>query len=227
MKKIFLISVFFLFLANFSFAKTWTNNIAAGLTFEDLSIGVDKKNADDITQLGYGIDGSYIGFHENGFTAKANVAIGVATSKDVSIQTDKNTNIGAFENVSFGVGYSFVRTDRFLFGSTAMMGVEMSQYSVNSEDEELNGVKYDDLTTSLSLVTFSFGADIFAVFHFSERFGFYANIAARYLIAGDAKIEYKYETSSKSSKKSEILTDDYSLFGNFVIQPTLGVIWRF
>ena len=155
MKKFFISLLAFSVFSGTLFAKQWTNNIGAGMSIPFSTIGVNKNGADDINQLGYGVEGTYIGQHENGFIAKANVSIGLATSKDISVQ-ERNTNLGVFENVALGIGYSFVNTERALFGLAGMAGVELGQYSL---EEEKNS---DSIETSYSLVTVSFGTDIFS-----------------------------------------------------------------
>ena len=221
MKKIFSTLFVLLILTNAIFSKTWTNNVGVGLSSQYSVTGVDDKNLDDKKQLGFGAEGTYIGVHSNGFSVKANIAVGLATSKDIAIQ-DRKTNIGAFENVAIGAGYSFVHSERALFGATAMLGVEMGQYSVDSEDVIYEGVPYDTLTTTLSLLTCSVGEDIFGIFRLSPRFGLFANLSARYIFVGNATTELKYESNSKKRK-----SDDTELFGKFIVQPTLGVIWTF
>ena len=223
---------FFLFLSviftNLVSAKKWTNNVGVGATVSALSIGCDEKDldTDNVFQLGYGISGTYIGLHESGFTAKVDVAVGLATSKDVSIQQNNTINLGAFENIALGVGYSFINKPKILFGSALMVGVEMGQYSVESEDEDFEGVNYETLKTTLSLLTMSTGVDVFAVYRVSENFGLFANLAARYVIFGNSTYEQKYE-KSETGKKSYTITDIFDLNGNYIIQPAIGVIWKF
>ena len=220
MKKFFISLLAFSVFSGTLFAKQWTNNIGAGMSIPFSTIGVNKNGADDINQLGYGVEGTYIGQHENGFIAKANVSIGLATSKDISVQ-ERNTNLGVFENVALGIGYSFVNTERALFGLAGMAGVELGQYSL---EEEKNS---DSIETSYSLVTVSFGTDIFSVYKISERIGFFANLNARWIIAGTARREVTTESKNNGKKKQETDSSSTDLLGKFIVQPSIGVIWSF
>lgn len=227
MKRFFLVASFFFIFAQFSFA--WTNNVGGGFTVPFSITGVEESGSDDIQQLGYGFEGTYIGVHETGFTVKANISFGLDTSKDINLQNQK-TNFGAFENVVIGAGYSFVHTEKTLFGFTAMFGVEFGQYSVKDENGPFtyNEKSYEKKTTSLSLVTTSFGGDIFGIFRFTPRFGFFANVSARGIVTGNAENSEQYESkSNKKATSTEVNTSSSSLFGKFLVQPALGVIWTF
>ena len=232
MKKNLIILFSFIIFTSNVFAKKWTNNIGAGATIPFSIIGLDSKGADDINQVGYGIEGTYIGLHENGFTAKANVSVGAATSKDVAIQ-DRNTNIGVFENIALGAGYSFVNTEKFLFGTTAMLGIELGQYSSKEKDvyidEEISGKSETagDVTTSLSLVTVSLGADIFGICRLNKRLGFFANLNARWILGGTTSSEVKNEWDDGHKTKTLTDSSENDLIGKFIVQPTIGVIWTF
>ena len=225
MKKILFSLVFIFIFSTGAFSKTWQNNIGIGFSVPFSSIGVNKSGEDSINQLCYGAEGTYIGIHQNGFSIKADVSLGIATSKDISLQ-DRKINVGAFENVVFGAGYSFVHTEKTVLGACAAFGVEMSQYSVKEDDVKIDS-EYYDVTKTISLVTFSAGADFFAVYRLSPRFGFFANLAARFIIVGNENYEYKQETTSKKSKNSSSSDNDIDLLGNFIVQPSIGLIWTF
>lgn len=225
-------SLFFLLLCliftNLISAKTWTNNIGTGGTVSVLSIGADEDTmgTKNTNQIGYGLEGTYIGLHENGFTAKVDVSFGLATSKDISIQQNRRTNLGVFENIALGLGYSFINDEKFLVGTTGMFGIELGQYSVESDNEDYNGVYYKNLKKTLSLASFSLGADFFAIYRLSEYFGLFGNLAARYVVAGNAKLESQY-SGAKNSADSLTVSRNSDLKGNFIVQPTVGVIWTF
>ena len=58
MKKIFTVLVLAAFALSGASAKKWTNNIGVGFTLPISTIGVDEKDADDISQIGYGVFGN-------------------------------------------------------------------------------------------------------------------------------------------------------------------------
>lgn len=227
-KKIFIAALVWAALSGSAFAKKWTNNIGVGASLPVSSVGVDKKGVDDIDQIGYGVEGVYMGLHENGFTAKASISIGVMTSRDVSVQQERKTNIGVFENISLGAGYSFVSTERFLLGALGVVGIELGQYSVEEDDVAVNGgAATGDSKNSLSLVTASMGAELFAVCRLTVRFGLFAGLNARWILGGTASSENQEEWREGGKKWISTDSDDTNLLGKSIVQPTVGVIWTF
>lgn len=229
MKK--LLSVFLLgvLLLGSASAKKWTNEVGVGFTVPVSVFGVDESGADDITQTGYGAAGTYLGFMDNGFAAKADYSIGLATTKDVDLQ-DSSTNLGVFLNLALGAGYKFTVTENFSLAFTGMLGLDLSVYPYAEED-----VAYphaDDLKADLqedyTYVLFSLGTDIYASYRVREHFGFFANIELRYLVAGgqsDTKV-YAYKEGGADTTTTNIL-EGSDLAGKFRIQPTIGVVWKF
>ena len=206
-------------------AKTWTNNIGVGVAVPFSITGVDDDNVDDVTQLEFGVGGTYIGYHESGFTVKADLAIGVGITDDISVQSNKR-NVGVFENAAAGVGYSFLRTERFLLGAAAMFGMELSQYD-DDDDARVAGVKHT-YTTSQLLVTLSVGGDVFTRYRLGEHVGLFANVGARYLVWGSSTLQTKDEWTTDDDVKHSRTNDDATdLWGKFIVQPTLGIIWTF
>ena len=227
MKKFLFFFVCILILSQSAFSKAWQNNLGVGLSGAFSSIGVDKSDEDDITQVGYGAEGTYIGLNDVGFTLKGNIAVGLGLSKDISLQ-DRKTNVGAFENVAFGAGYSFVHTETGLFGVTLMGGLEMGQYSISEKDVVIDG-SYYDTTTTISLITVSAGVDVFGMYRVSQKIGFFANLEARYIIMGSKAKEYKKNpvNSSRKSNETKTVSDEANLFGKIIVQPTFGISWTF
>ena len=231
MKKILITVLAFSVIASSAFAKKWTNNIGVGFTVpistvttKDTTVNKKEIEGEDIKQTGYGVEGTYIGVHESGFTAKADVSIGVATSKDIGLQ-DEETNIGVFENIYIGAGWSFVNTDNALFGITGMLGVDCSQYT--SKEDVKWGTYTSEQTNEFAMVSFGIGADIFGVYRFQPNFGLFANVGVRYLVAGSSKVSS--ETERKKDGRTEKTSTDFDidLKGKFTVQPTIGIIWTF
>ena len=221
MKKIILGAAVALLMSASLFAKTWTNNIGVGFSVPISSIGVDEDGADDIFQVGYGVQGFYTGFHQNGFTVKASESVGVATSKDIGIQ-DSDTNVGVFSNLEIGAGYSFIRTEKVTLSALGMLGLDISVYSDSGETTH-KGEKWD-YTNSVGTAIFSAGADLQAIFRFKPNFGMFCNVAGRYLVAGGTFGEVEYK---KGSKKETESNSEGNLRGKFRIQPSIGVVWTF
>ena len=224
--------VSFLFIAlglSCGFAKTWTNNIGVGVSVPFSKIEFEEKDnikPDDISQMGFAIESTYLGYHENGFTAKADYAFGVFTTDDVNIQGDtKNVGIGG--NVDIGAGYSFIRNEKFTLATTLMFGLSLYSYFDHgtSDKDTVDEKEYD---TVMALCTLDLGADIFASYRLSEHFGLFANLGIRYYPVGvsGSQTDYEWkEGSTKYTKSDE--SDNYTLSGKYKIAPTLGVVWNF
>ena len=228
MKKILSVFAICLFALNGIQAKKWMNNIGVGLTIPISQIGIDEKSSDDIFQVGYGIGGTYVGIHENGFTAKANIDIGAATTKDISLQGDE-TNVGIFYNFDFGVGYSFIHTEKITFSLTGMAGLDMETYFDSEDDVSYDEKDCESVDRTFSLAELNIGADLFFAYHIKEHFGFFANLSTRYLIVGSSKenIEWSWKSKTGGTRKESEDKDGPDLAGKFRIQPTIGVIWNF
>lgn len=224
-----------------AFAKKWpqwTNNVGGGITGNYSQIGADNTTSSDvIEQFGIGLEGIYLGYHENGFTAKADYAIGATASKDVTLQ-DKDTNIGFFTNIALGAGYSVPVTENLLFSFTGMVGADVSLFGDEKEDisyyyENSDGTSDEaysaDYAATVGLITLSIGGDILAKYSVSEHFGFFANISARWVIGGIETHEttYTYQKERKQRELTAQTSKDYDLLGKFRVEPTIGVIWTF
>lgn len=108
-----------------AFAKTWTNYIGVGLGVPVES--VESKDSDKIVQAGVVLDAAYTGVHSNVFTVKAGFDSGAVASDDVKIQGD-DMNSATFVAFNLGAGYSFVQTEKVLFGTTAMFTGAFNMY---------------------------------------------------------------------------------------------------
>ena len=189
-----------------AFAKTWTNHIGVGLGVPVES--VEPKDSDKIVQAGIVFDATYIGVHSNGFTVKAGFDSGAVGSDDVKIQGD-DMNTATFVAFNLGAGYSFVRTDKVLFGTTAMFTGAFNMYE---EKTEHGGKNYTD---SVVVGAFGIGADVYGVYNIGNHFGFYANLGLRYIFDGVVQAEVAGNKADSDVK------------GNVFVLPSLGVIWHF
>ena len=196
-----------------AFAKTWTNHIGVGVGVPVESVKPKDGEGDSIFQAGFMFDATYIGVHENGFTVKAGFDTGALASDDVELEViDKNeTQTGAFVAFNFGAGYSFVRTEKVLFGTTAMFTYAYNQYEKKDVDYGEEG----KFTNKMEFGTLGIGADVFGSLALTNHFGLYANLGIRYIFGGTAATEIAGEKV------------DADLKGNVLVLPSLGVMWRF
>lgn len=229
-KKIFLSLVLSVF-AFCATAKSWENYAGIGVNVPFSMMNASLENSSDandedrnITQIGYGAEVQYIGVHSNGFSLKTGFSVGCITSDDIDVQ-NYSRNVGFYENLAIGLGYSFIHTDTYLLGLAAMGGVEIAQYSDdwNRDKDDVN----HNYTDSISLVSVSVGGDIFYVYNIGRRFGFFGNIGARYVPLGAGKREFrdKWVVSNITNSKTEQF--DIDIAGKFIINPTFGVMWHF
>jgi len=224
MKKFFISISAVLLLGSSAFAKKWTNNVGVGFDYQKSLTSYDSSDYSDISQNSFGIHGTYIGVHENGFTAKADLNFGICLTDDISIQ-DFDTNIGFFESYLLGAGYSFVNTDRFLAGITGMVGLDMWVYGF-TETQTVASVDHD-YTTSVLNLTFSTGFDLFARAKISDHFGFYGNLGIRYQVAGVSLYGREDSYESGGTVHTSKVDEDELLLGKYIIEPSVGFMWVF
>ncbi|MBQ9909126.1 MAG: outer membrane beta-barrel protein [Treponema sp.] len=229
MKKLFTILLLSTLISG-AFAKSWTNTFGAGFTVPFSKIGVDKEDEDDITQIGFGLEGFYLGYYDNGFTLKGDYAIALTTTRDIHIQ-DHKTNAGFFTNTSIGAGYTFNPTDNFIVSLTGMFGADVSIFKDSDEDvdySDKNGEERKaDYDRTLSLITVNVGMDLFTRCKLGENFGIFTNLSARYIIGGWGTDETSHTYDTRHNTRSDKTTHYTDLLGYFRIQPTFGVCWTF
>ena len=223
-----------LFAAAASFAQSWESNAGVGLSVPYSKIGVDERGAGDISQLCFGAEGFYLGYHENGFTVKGDYTVALTTTKDINLQNHQ-TNAGFFMNTAIGAGYSFTPDEKWLLSFTMMVGADISLFTDSDEtvtyEKDYVRDNKADYDRSFSMVTLNLGADILTRYKMGEHFGVFASLSARYIIGGwgtDETTYTFYNTSGSSrSKDNDKTSTDTDLLGYFRVQPTLGVCWTF
>lgn len=210
-------------------AKAWLNyaGLSLNVPIVDTSLKMEETGEkQNLAEIGYGGGVSYIGVHRSGFLVKADALIGAITSDDVEIQ-GSGRNVGFYENLSAGLGYAFVNTEKVLFGVAVMGGAEIAQY----EDDYTKRNASDDLkhkyTESMTFATGSIGGDIFFAYNLGAHFGLFASAGARYIYGGAGQIEQKDEWTQDSHKKSSTSSSDFDLSGKIVVSPSIGVMWHF
>ena len=224
-KNIFLVLLVFCFIFSVS-AKNWTNYAGIGLNVPFAQLSTDKDdNFDNISELGFGAEMQYIGVHSSGFSLKASLAFGCMTSDDIEVQW-KSRNVGIYENMALGFGYSFIHSETVLLGCCAVGGVELSYYSDTWNKDDKSGLNHR-LDDSVSIVSMSVGADLFGVYNFSRNTGFFASLGSRYVAFGSAGHEYRDEWISGKITNGKTTKSSTDIMGKFIILPTFGVMWHF
>lgn len=203
------------------FAKTWTNNVGVGFALPFNGFQVDASNSKDLSpQISYDIQGMYLGYHENGFTVRGSLDLGVGTVKDFWYDTAKKEyeyGIGVDLREQIGVGYSFIRSEKFVLALTAGIGLKET---IIPRTETVGNVTTD---TTGTIFLFDLGGDLTALVRFSERFGMFFNVHAGFVPFG------KFYTSSETKVGSTTTTTDkdYNLKTTYIIAPSLGFAWSF
>ena len=235
MKKIIIGAAIALVMSTSLFANTWTNNIGLGFSvpitnykakdsifYDTATTSTDKK-----TEVAFDIQGMYLGYHQNGFTVKGALSLGIGTISDLYPE-DGSMQRGIGVNIveTLGIGYSFIRSDKAVLALTAGIGLQEGIYprkvklitGINSSEEH-------DVTDTL--FTFNLGADLTAVIRSSEKFGFYASLYAGWIPTGFVKSEDKVEVTSGGTTSSTTKSITEDLNGTFFFAPTIGVVWTF
>ncbi len=218
MKKIITLVLALAVISSGAFAKKWTNNIGFGINSAFSSMSVDDT---DIDQTGFGLGATYVGIHENGFCVKVDETVGVASSKDFSMDEDDDESVGTYTNLTLGAGWGMIKDEKLTFTATAMLGFDFATYEYS---HSLNNVDYDNQTNFL---TFSLGADVFASYRIKEHFGIYADLGIYYYPAGFCYTKSDVTTEEGNTKTTVSTDNDEKISGTYRVSPTIGIVWNF
>ena len=205
------------------FAKTWTNNVGVGFALPINKFEYDYKKAGQSvtfkqTQISYDVQGLYLGYHENGFTVRGSFDLGIGTIKDM--WGDEN-GIGVNLKEQIGVGYSFIRSEKFVLALTGGLGLQ--ETIIPREDKVVIATASGTIDRTVTSLMLDIGADLTALVRFSEGFGMFFNMHAGFVPFG------KFYTSSETKAGSTTTTTnkDYNLKTTYIIAPSLGFAWTF
>lgn len=204
------------------FAKTWTNNVGVGFAVPINGFKLDSSDVQlfDDKQIAYDVQGMYLGYHENGFTVRGSLNLGIGTVKDLWFDiVEKNFvyGIGVDLKENIGVGYSFIRSRKFVLALTAGIGLQETIYP---REEKVGSVT---TTTTYTSFLFSLGGDLTSIVRFSDKFGMFFNLNAGFAPFAKLYGEEKTETSSTTTTVDK----DYDLKSTYTITPSVGFVWTF
>ena len=187
------------------------HTLGLGITFPVSSLNFkdsDDEFDEDITQTGVGVDLTYLFISDSGFTGKADFAFEKISASDFEENPDEGLNC-VFD---FGIGYTFLRDEKFSLSALGMFGFSLGAYNW-----------YDDpVTESLLMKTLDFGVDVVGKFKFTNHLGAFANLGLRYSIDAGSKYEVEFRASAHE--------EDFDIglkTQGFRFIPTLGVSWTF
>ena len=200
--------------------KRWYHFV--GMSFS-LPVEQYKIGGEKIDLVNYVFDASYMAVNRNGFSAKFSVSIGLSTTDNIQFDGTDNWQIGSYNAIEAGLGYSFVNKDKFTFALLVMMGFEYSTFV--TEDNEFTHAELGEVDRSfgVTLAAITLGADAIARFALADHFGFYVGIGARWVsaTASESSVTYKKDDFSRIEK----FLDDGN--GTYSIVPALGLMWNF
>lgn len=200
--------------------KRWYHFV--GMSFS-LPVEQYKIGGEKIDLVSYVFDASYMAVNRNGFSAKFSVSTGLSTTDNIQFDGTDNWQIGSYNAIEAGLGYSFVNKDKFTFALLVMMGFEYSTFV--TEDKEFTHAELGEVDRSfgVTLAAITLGADAIARFALADHFGFYVGIGARWVsaTASESSVTYKKDDFSRIEK----FLDDGN--GTYSIVPALGLMWNF
>ncbi len=202
-------------------AFAYTHNVGIGFTVPISKVGTKSAEESDIFQIGYGAHGYYAGVLDCGFTFKISEAVGLSTSKDVEVR-GTNAKYGIFANTSVGAGWAFIHSDRVTLSALGMLGFILSAYP-KSESLFYQGFLHD-YTYTLGVVMFDVGGDLHFSYKLGENMGLFANVEARYLVAGT---EFGSISDTWNGRTTTSTIELGDLRGKFHVAPTIGLSWKF
>lgn len=200
--------------------KRWYHFV--GMSFS-LPVEQYKIGGEKIDLVSYVFNASYMAVNRNGFSAKFSVSTGLSTTDNIQFDGTDNWQIGSYNAIEAGLGYSFVNKDKFTFAMLVMMGFEYSTFV--TEDKEFTHAELGEVDRSfgVTLAAITLGADAIARFALADHFGFYVGVGARWVsaTASESSVTYKKDDFSRIEK----FLDDGN--GTYSIVPALGLMWNF
>ena len=234
MKKIIIGAAIALVMSTSLFANTWSNNIGLGFSVpvtnykakDNIFWDTENTFTDKKTEVAFDIQGMYLGYHQNGFTVKGALSLGIGTISDLYPENGSlERGIGVNIVETLGIGYSFIRSDKAVLALTAGIGLQEGIYPRKVKIALLNSSEEHDVTDTF--FTFNLGADLTAVIRSSDKFGFYASLYAGWIPTGFLKEEDKVEVTKNGTTTSTTESITKDLDGTFFFAPTIGVVWTF
>ena len=213
-----------------AFAGDWQNTLGAGLSAQKSSIHVAKSGTNlgidslgKLHQWATDFDLTYFLVNTaNGLSFKADFAIGAAFPDASWIgSSDTGLNLGG----DFGIGYSFLHSQRVTLGLFAMFGLDYTKYSWTYRSSnvfnENEGAKFE---MEYGIFSYKIGADLACAFRFTEQLGIFGSFGARWICGGSTSLS---ATGSAYGKSLSVDYDwDVKAKGLCLI-PTLGICWTF
>jgi len=188
------------------------HTLGLGLNIPVNSLTIDSE---DVFEIGFGVDLSYLFIHDSGITAKADAGFkSLSADSDIPYLEGNGVSFG----FDLGAGYTFINEEKFSLSALAMFGVTIGGVNADFTDSfETEEIKAE---TTLTIETFDIGADVIGKYKFTDHLGAFVNLGLRYAINMKTECEIEYE-GGDTFKVDDIKTSGIRFL------PTLGVSWTF
>ncbi len=155
----------------------------------------------------------------NGFTAKAAIGFGYATTNDITL-FDNARKHGLATAVELGLGYSFIREEDKVF--SLLLTIDANNYHFfGNEDYRCNDMILSDSTVKGT--NGSLGLEGLFIKNLSGNLYFYGAVDARFIFGGNEEIRYE---KKDGDLKYNFSTSRDVKYG-FGITPKFGFTWKF
>ena len=200
-------------------ASKWAKFVGVSLT---IPVERYKVGGKTINFVDYAVSATYLGVSRSGFTPKATLSAGLATTKKIPFYPSKGWQVGSFSSLEFGAGYSFINQEKLLLSAFFVLGFEYANFITESKKmnhTELGRVDRDYLESFSAL---TLGGDVTARFALTDRVGLFASLGGRWIAYTEAESAVRYTKDDYS--RTENVHDDG--VGYFSIVPSFGVMWK-
>lgn len=197
-----------------AFADGISNNVGLGLAVPLTTISIDEEDFDDAKQTGFAFNAAYLGVLDNGIALKADILLGVGTSKDLGMDSD-DAQAGFLAGFDIGAGYAFINDEKFTLAATGVFGIDFDVYKFT---EDYMGV---DVDIDYTVFDINLGADVTGIYRFTEKVGLYADLGFRWIPAGNVAVK------AEADGFGTVVDDDYKINGKFTFLPAIGVALSF
>lgn len=205
--------------------KSWTNTGSIGLT---IPVSKYEVHGHDVQTTGFGVDLNYIGIGSNGFSIEASFTGGATGTNDVKLEGSKDdTQIGRFSTIDFGLGYTLNIGKNSSLSVFSTIGFEFAYFEGEKNEFEHEELGKVDRYFSKTYGGLTLGGDVVYYKGLTDRTGFYASLAGRWMAETVTLSTVNYEKDDDT--RTDTRTDSHaeSAVGHYSIVPAAGAMFKF
>lgn len=218
MKKIlFLIVLFTAFLAAHTEESKWLYDVNLGASFPFYKAEIDESlYGFSFTGNGFSVDVREAIIHKkSGFTLKFSLGWGAYKINDFF---SDNAQTGFSFNTLAGLGYSYVKNQRFVLSLCGITGIDMSfirdEFDLSSNERLI-------FELSEMPVIVILGVDFTATLRITKRFGIYASMLAASPVGGIISERVVIDDGNQIGTQRESIS--IKAFNGYLLKPSLGL----